>query len=197
VSVIASAQSFAAGFVQAEFDIDEDGYVTAANPILPPVKEIFIGGAASLIVFVLLYKYAWPEIKKAMHGRTERIQTEIDDSAAAKAAAETEADEIREALGDVDAERTRLFAEADEQAAALLDDGRQRLDAEIAELETRAEADIASAATRGSDDLRADMARYSSDAIDAVVESSLDDAAQQNLVEGFIARVGAQSGATS
>lgn len=197
MSVIASAQSFAAGFVQAEFDIDEDGYVTAANPILPPVKEIFIGGAASLIVFVLLYKYAWPEIKKAMHGRTERIQTEIDDSAAAKAAAETEADEIREALGDVDAERTRLFAEADEQAAALLDDGRQRLDAEIAELETRAEADIASAATRGSDDLRADMARYSSDAIDAVVESSLDDAAQQNLVEGFIARVGAQSGATS
>lgn len=197
MSVIASAQSFAAGFVQAEFDIDEDGYVTAANPILPPVKEIFIGGAASLIVFVLLYKYAWPEIKKAMHGRTERIQTEIDESAAAKAAAETEADEIREALGDVDAERTRLFAEADEQAAALLDDGRQRLDAEIAELETRAEADIASAATRGSDDLRADMARYSSDAIDAVVESSLDDAAQQNLVEGFIARVGAQSGATS
>ncbi len=197
MSVIAAAQSLATGFVQAEFDIDEDGYVTAAHPIFPPTKEIFIGGAASLIVFFLLYKYAWPEIKKAMKGRTERIQNEIDESAAAKEQAEKDAAEIREALGDIDAERTRLFAEADEQAAALLEDGRRRLDDEIAELDARADADIAAAATRGSDDLRADIARYSADAIDRVVESSLDDASQQDLSEGFIARVGAQSGATS
>jgi len=37
-------------------------------------------------------------------------------------------------LGDVDGERTRLFAEADAQAEALLQDGRQRLVEEVAEL---------------------------------------------------------------
>ena len=39
----------------------------------------------------------------------------------------------------------------------------------------------------------AEIARYSSSAIDRVVADTLDDAAQQDLIEGFIARVGASS----
>ena len=185
--------SIVAGFVQSEFDIDDDGYVTSANPIFAPFWELVIGASASLIVFALLYKFAWPEIKKGMKARTARIQGDIDDAADGKAVAEKQAVDIRTSLGDIDAERARLFAEADVQADALLADGRDRLDAEVAELEVRADADIASAATRGSDDLRADIARYTSDALEQVVASSLDDAAQQNLIEGFISRVGATS----
>ena len=183
--------ALAGAFVQAEFDVDDDGYVTSKDPILPPLKEVWIGGAASLIIFGLLWKFAWPAIKKGMHDRTARIQDDLDSAAAEKQAAEKEAADIRSALGDIDAERSRIHAEADAQAEAMLADGRARLDAEIAELEARAEADIAAAAGRGSDELQADIARYASSAIDDVVVGSLDDAAQQELIEGFIARVGA------
>lgn len=184
-----------ASLVQVEFDVDDQG-VTSANPLLPPLKEIWIGGAASLIVFAALWKLAMPAIRKAMSDRTARIQGELDDAATATTEAEQSASEIRTALGDIDGERQRLFAEAEQQAAAILADGRARLDAEIAELHARSEADVASAATRGGDELRAEIGRHAAVSIDTVVADTLDDAAQQELIESFIQRVGA-TGATS
>ena len=173
-----------------EIPFDDKGYTTI-NPILPPWKELIPGSLASIIVFTLLFKFAGPIVKKSFADRTARIQKELDDSAAARVAAESEAMRIREAQGDIEAERTRLFAEADAQAQALLADGRVRLEAEMAELEVRAESDIAAAAGRSTDELRSEIARYSGDAVDRIVSDTLDDAAQQDLIEGFIARVGA------
>ncbi|MEL6892369.1 MAG: hypothetical protein AAFP84_12280 [Actinomycetota bacterium] len=176
----------------AEKPVPNDGIgSTSLDPIWAPLKEVIIGGLATLIVFGMLYKFAWPAIAAGMKARTERIQTELDDSAAARSKAESDAADIRTALGDVDAERERLFAEAETQAAALLEEGRARLATEVADLEAKADADIAAAAGRGADDLRAEIARYSSQAIENSVSASLDDAAQQDLIEGFIARVGA------
>jgi len=196
IAAVARAQLLAGDLLRVEWETDDQG-VTSANPILPPIKEIFIGGAASLIVFAALWKYALPAMKKAMHERSDRIQSEIDSASEAKTDADTQAGEIRTALGDIDAERQRLFAEAETQAEAILADGRVRLDAEIAELHERAEADVSSAAGRSSDALRADIGRSASASIDRVVADTLDDPAQQELIEAFIQRVGASTGATS
>ena len=144
---------------EAHFDIDDDGYVTSSHWLWPEQAEIIYGGLASLIVIGLLVWKAGPLIKKALADRTARIQAELDASAKDRADAEAEAAHIRQALGDIDAERQRLLAEADAQAEALLTDGHGRLDAELAELEAKAEADIAAAATRSSDELRAEIAR--------------------------------------
>jgi F-type H+-transporting ATPase subunit b len=125
------------------------------------------------------------------------VQARLDDSAAAKVAADTEAARIREAQGDIEAERARLHDEAETQATALLIDGRARLDVEMAELEARAETDIAAAAGRSSDELRAEISRHSGVAVDRIVADTLDDATHQALIEGFIQRVGASTGATA
>src|SRR5690606_25395939 len=129
-----TSASVIAGLLQAEghdLPFDDKGYTTA-HPILPPKWEMIIGSAASIIVFALIYKFAGPVIKQSFKDRTAGFQKRIDDSAAAKADAESEAVRIREAKGDIDAERARLYAEADTQAEALLADGRARLDAEMA-----------------------------------------------------------------
>ncbi len=198
MSLIANMQAVAGSLVQVEWDIDDDGFVTAADPILPPIKEIFIGGAASLIVFAAIWKLAGPSMAKAVRARTARIQGELDGAAEAQVDADRQAAEIRAALGDIDGERQRLFAEADTQVAAILADGRARLDQEIADLHARAEADIATASDRSGDELRSEIGRHSVTSIDRVVVQILDDAAQQDLIESFIQRVGATSaGATS
>jgi F-type H+-transporting ATPase subunit b len=194
-----SAATLAAGRLlpgAEEIPFDDKGYTTI-DPIFPPLKELVPGTMASIIVFTLLVWKAGPIIRKSFRDRTAGIQKQLDDAAAAKTAADAEAIRIREAQGDIDAERSRLYAEADAQAEALLADGRARLAAEIAELEARAEADIASAAGRGTDELRTEIAKHSSAAVDAIVRDTLDDAAQQELIEGFIARVGASTGASS
>jgi F-type H+-transporting ATPase subunit b len=157
----------------------------------PEGYEIWFFGAAWILVFGLLFWKVGPFAKKALAARTDRVQQELDAAAEAKASAESEAARIRQAKGDIGAERSRLLAEADTQAQALLIDGRARLDREIAELHTKADADIASALGRVTDELRSEIARLASDTADRVVESALDDATQQRLVENYIARVGA------
>lgn len=187
----------AAGLLEAE-SVPNDGIgSTSLSPYFAPMKEVVIGGLATLIVFAMLWKFAWPTIAKSMQDRTAGIQKDLDESAAARKQAESDAADIRTSLGDIDGERARLFAAAEAQAAALLEDGRARLSQEVAEMESKSEADLAAAAGRGVDDLRADIARYASQAIEASVTGSLDDATQQELIESFIARVGAGTGATS
>ena len=171
--------------------IDADGYVTTHSWLLPEMAEIIYGGIASLIVFWALFKFGGPPIKKAFAARTEKIQKELDNASADKSAAATEASQIREAKGDIEAERARLLSEAESHAAAVLEDGRARLAAEVAEVEAKGVTEIAGAQRRVGDELRAEIARLSSAAVDHVVTGSLDDATQQELIENFIQRVGA------
>lgn len=102
---------------------DDNGQIVTHHWLWPEKAELIYGSIASLLIFGLLYKFAGPAIKKAFTGRTERIQGELDAAEAEAAAADAEAATIRAAKGDIDAERARLFAEADEQAEALLRDG--------------------------------------------------------------------------
>lgn len=159
--------------------------------IWPERAEIVYGCTASIIIFVALIKFGGPVIKKGLSARTERIQKDLDSGKNDKASAQAEATSIRAALGDIAAERTRILAEADAQAAALLTEGRARITAEMAGLEQKAEADIAAAAARSGDELRAEIAQLAGVATERVVSSSLDDSTKQALIENFISNVGA------
>lgn len=158
----------------------------------PKQFELIYGGLASVIIFSALYKFAGPIAKKSLTDRTDKIQNEIDSARNAKVSADQEAVQIRTALGDVEKERARILAEADQQATALLSEGRGRIEAEMKDLEAKATADIATASSRVGDELRADIVRLSAIATDLVVRSALDDRAQQSLIEEFISKVGAQ-----
>lgn len=174
-----------------EFDIDDDGFVTSANPIFPPIWEIILQTIASAVIFYLLWKFAGPPIRKYYSERSARIQRELDEAEAAKADAVTQAAEIRTSLGDIEAERSRIRAEAEAQAEALLTEGRARLETEMAELESRAEADLVTVASRSGDELRGEISRHAARAVDQVVIETVDPSLQQQLVEDFISRVGA------
>ena len=156
----------------------------------PEGYEIWFFLAAWILVFGLLFWKVGPLAKKAMAARTARVQGELDAAAEAKSSAEADAARIRQAKGDIGAERSRLLAEADAQAEALLAEGRARLDQEIAELHAKADADTAAALGRVTDELRSDIVRLAAAAADSVVARTLDDATQQRLIEDYIARVG-------
>jgi len=172
---------------------DDNGQIVTHHWLLPEQAELIYGTIASLLIFGLLYKFAGPAIKKGLSDRTARIQGELDSAANAVQAADADATRIRDAKGDIDAERARLFAEADAQAEALLRDGRVRLDREVAELEARAEAELAAGTTRVGDEMRAEISRIVQHATDRVVADSIDKATDDALIEAFIQRVGASS----
>ena len=183
-------------FVSTVFIAAEEGHAIDETHswLLPETAELIYGGIAFIIVMILFWKLgAFKALGKAWTGRTAKVQQQIDDSAAARAAAETEASDIRRAAGDIAAERARLLADADVQAEQLLVDGRSRIETEVAELQVRADAEIASAAHRSGDELQGEISRLSAAAAEQLVEGSLDDATHQRLIEDFIARVGAST----
>jgi F-type H+-transporting ATPase subunit b len=166
----------------------------APNTWLPETSEIIWGTAAFVIILAGLIKFAGPAIKKSLQGRTDRIAKDIADAQAAKAAAERRAAEIRAAKGDINAERERILAEATEAAERVRVEGRARIDAEIAELEIRAGVEIAGAGGRVVAELQSQVASLALTATERVIAAELDDATQVELVERFIATVGATSG---
>jgi F-type H+-transporting ATPase subunit b len=187
--------SFIALVVAAEEHVDQ-----THSWILPEGYEIWFGGIASVIVFGLLFWKVGPVARKAMAARTQRVQDDLDASKRDEEEAVAEAARIRQAKGDIESERARLLAEADERAAALLSDGRSRLEDEVADLDAKATADIESASGRSADELRGEIAGFAAATAERVVQSSLDGETQQRLIEDFIAnvgRTGTAAGATS
>jgi F-type H+-transporting ATPase subunit b len=163
------------------------------HPIFAEAKEVIWGGVSFLIILGLLIKLALPPAKKALGARTVRIQAELDAGEAARANAETEAQHIRTALGDIGAERARLLAEADTQAAALLVEGRARIEQDVADLFAKSRVDLQTASGRVSEELQSEIARASAQAIEHAVAESIDEAAHRRLIDSFIAKVGASS----
>lgn len=162
--------------------------------LLPEQAELIYGSLASIIIFGALMYFAGPPIKRAMAARTERIENELQESADAKSEADREAERIRQAAGNIDDERQRLFADADIQAKAVLSDGRDRLEQEIADLHARSDSEIEAAGGRVNDELRGEITRLANQATERVLaDGAIDDATQQELIESFIARVGASS----
>ena len=159
--------------------------------LLPETAEIIYGGLAFVIVASGLWKFALPEIKKALAARSAKIDEQLTNAANTRAAAEAEATGIRQAIGDIASERARILAEADSQAAAILTEGRARIAAEVADLEAKADADIAASRSRSGDELRAEIAQWAAAAASSADAASLTPGTQQDLIEGFINGVGA------
>ncbi|MEP7202693.1 MAG: hypothetical protein ABI894_08795 [Ilumatobacteraceae bacterium] len=189
--------SFAAALLVAAAGGEHEDITQTPSKFWPEGYELLFGVPASLLVFFLLWKFAGPPVKKGMAARTAKIQAELDVAEADRVEAEAEGARIRQAMGDIASERTRLLAEADTQAAALVEDGRARLTQEIVELEARAEAELVAATARLSDELRAEITRLSAAAVEVIVTGGLDEATQQALVESFIADVGVRAGASA
>jgi F-type H+-transporting ATPase subunit b len=152
--------------------------------------ELIWGGLAFLIVFGVLFWKAGPAIKKGMAARTERIQAELDKSAAAKVAAEQEANEVRASLAGASDEAAAIVSDARRTAEQLKAEGLARVEAELVDTRARALADLESSKGRVSSELQGAVARLAIGAAEQVVERNLDAATQSALVEQFIAQVG-------
>jgi F-type H+-transporting ATPase subunit b len=182
MSVLATIAAFAA----------ETGVRTQTeHSFLPEKAEYVYGTIASLVIFFALFKFAGPAIKKGMAARTERIDKELLQAFNSKTQAESEAAKVRADKGDIAAERSRLLADADAQAAQMLTDGRARIETEVADLEAKAGVDIESGRGRVAGELQNEVAALASAATEKIVAGSLDDSTHQDLIESFIAKVGA------
>jgi F-type H+-transporting ATPase subunit b len=162
----------------------------APNLILPATNELIWGGLSFLVLLILLWKFAYPPLKKGMEGRTERIRNEVESAEATKAEADQLLARYQSDLANARTEASRIIEDARATGEAMKADRLRQLDAEVAELRQRAQADIESAKQQAVADLTDEVASLAIGAAEVVVERSLDRDTQVRLVEQYINQVG-------
>ena len=165
----------------------------APSPILPATEELVWGSISFVLLLGLMWKFAFPAVKKGMEGRSERIRADLDAAEQAKSEAVGVLDGYKAQLADAKAEAARIIEEARQAADALKRDQEARLQTELAEARARAAADIEAAKAQATADLRGELAELAVGAASAVVNKNLDPAAQSQLIEDYISSVGSRS----
>lgn len=178
-----------------KYETDLEGCVAAPNPIIPEITEIIWGGAAFVVLLALMKWKLFPPVKNQMEQRTQRIQDAIDDADRQRAeAAEVKANYEAE-LADAKTEAARIVDEAREQAGVVRADLQARAEADIAEMRERAAADVEASKRQAIADLQSEVSDIALGAAEAVLGRSLEDPEmQRQLVDDYIARVGADQG---
>jgi F-type H+-transporting ATPase subunit b len=170
---------------------DPEACQEAPNPILPATDELVWGALSFAVLFFLLRKYAYPQVKQMMENRAERIRSDLAAAESAKGDAEQVLAEYRAQLNDAKAEAGRIIEEARQAADRLKRDQESRLRDELAELRARAVADIESAKVQAVSELRGEVAQLAIGAAETVVQRSLDAETQTQLIEDYINQVAA------
>ena len=160
------------------------------NPILPSVPELVWGTLAFAIVFFLMWKFAFPSVKKGMDARTERIRESLSTAEQAKNDAQAVLDEYQRQLADARNESNRIIEDARQTAEALRRDLMARAEADAAEVRTRATADIEAAKDRAMEELRSQLTQLTLQLTELVVKRNIDRDANSRLVDDYISSIG-------
>ena len=164
--------------------------VQSRNPILPSVPELVWGILSFAIVFLLMWKFAFPSVKKGMDARTERIRESLSTAEQAKTDAQEVLDEYQRQLADARNEANRIIEEARQTAEALRRDLTARAEADAAEIRTRASADIEAAKSRAMEELRGQLTELTIGLAERVVKRNIDRDSNAQLIDDYIATIG-------
>ncbi len=172
---------------------DPNKCLEAPNLILPATNELIWGGLSFLVLLLVLWKFAYPAIKKGMEGRTERIRNELQTAEGTRAEADQVLARYQADLANAKTEATRIIEDARGTADAMRADRIRQLDEEIAELRQRSQHEIEVAKQQAIADLTNEVAALAIGAAEVVVQRNLDHDTQVRLIEDYINQVGTGS----
>lgn len=162
----------------------------APNPIVPSGNEILWGSVAFIVLVILMWKFAYPAVVKAMEERTNRIRKDLDDAERVRGEAQTILEEYQRQLNDAKGEANRIIEEARQTADQLRRDLMTRAEQEVNELKARSAQDIEAARERALSDLRNQVSGLAIELAEVVVKRNLDRDTNVHLIEEYINQVG-------
>ncbi|MGC3999770.1 MAG: F0F1 ATP synthase subunit B [Anaeromyxobacter sp.] len=173
-----------------------------STPVLAAgaITDINIGltfwtGVTFLLLLVVLWKYAWGPIVKMLAERERTIRDAIESAKKERAEAERLLASQKDALATAQREATEMAMRSKQEVESLRQEltakARQEADALLAE----ARRQIAEELSRARADLKAHVVDLAIDAAGRLVKGSLDEKAQRQLVEEYIAQLPANRAA--
>ncbi len=162
------------------------------NPILPAMNEVIWGALSFAVLLFFMVKKGFPAVKKGMDARAEKIRASLAEADKAKDEADTILEEYRRKLADAQGEAARIIEAARQDADRVGQQMRKQAEADAAEIRERGLADITAQVERVKANLRTEVARLSIELAEKVVERNLDRDTNMALIESFIEQASRQ-----
>ncbi|HEY2300637.1 MAG TPA: F0F1 ATP synthase subunit B [Acidimicrobiales bacterium] len=169
--------------------------VQSKNPILPSFPEIVWGLVSFVVLFLVLWKLAYPAIHKIMQDRTNTIRGNIEEAERVRTEAETILEEYQRQLADARNESNRIIEEARQAAEQVRRELIRRAEDEVAELRRRNTEDLVAAQERIVGQLQSQVRTLAIDLAERVVGANLDRDQNLRLVDQFVAELNARPAA--
>jgi F-type H+-transporting ATPase subunit b len=168
----------------------------AKNPLIPNAGEIVVGFIAFALVFWVLAKLAFPNIRKTYAERTDRIEGGIQRAEEAQAEAQRTLEQYRAQLAEARGEANRMREEARTQGQQILEELRGQAREEADRIRAQGEEQLAAERAQVVTQLRTEVGRLAVQLAERIVRESLqDDARQRRIVDDFLA--GLEGGAAT
>lgn len=158
--------------------------------LLPETSELIAGLIAFSIIFVFVWKWALPAAGAAITARQEAITGQLTEAEKAKQEAESLLEDYRQQLARAKGEANEIVDDARQTADALRTDLVGKAEAEAESIRGKAREDAAAEKDRAAGQIRDEIVSLSLELAQKVVAGSVDEAAQQTLVDRYIDDLG-------
>ncbi|WP_456424480.1 F0F1 ATP synthase subunit B [Rhodocaloribacter sp.] len=160
--------------------------ILAAGLLSPNVGLIFWITVTFLLLLLLLRRYAWGPIIKALDTRERKIEESMARAEQALAEArKIQADNDR-ARREAEQEAQRILREAREAAERMRTEEVEKTRAQIRQMQEQAQAEIEREKQSALDALRAEVADLAIRAAEKILHENLDATRQRKIVDAFI-----------
>ena len=155
--------------------------------LIPNTAELISGILAFSVVFLFMWRFAWPQLKQLLDDRQKAIAGQIQAAEATKVEAQSLLDDYKSQIANAKAEANQIVEEARVQAESVRTGIVEKANSEAEEIVAKAREEAATQKDRAMSEARQEVANLSIDLAEKVVGGSLDREAQQGLVDRYLA----------
>ena len=176
--------------ILAQEHVVEEEPSSGIDLLLPETSEMIAGLIAFAIIFFFVWKWALPAASAALAARQEAITGQLTEAENAKQEAESLLEDYKQQLAQAKGEANEIVEDARQTADALRTDLVGKAEVEAESIRGKAREDAAAEKDRAAGQIRDEIVSLSLQVAQKVVAGSVDAAAQQRLVDGFIDDLG-------
>ncbi|CDL86589.1 F0F1 ATP synthase subunit B [Xenorhabdus cabanillasii] len=154
------------------------------------INATILGQAIAFVLFVLFcMKYVWPPIMAAIEKRQKEIADGLASAERAKKnldlAQANATDQLKKAKADAHA----IIEQANKQKAQIIDDARAEAELERSKILAQGQAEIEAERKRAREELRKQVAMLAIAGAEKIIERSVDEAANSDIVDKLVAEL--------
>ncbi|MDY0069446.1 MAG: F0F1 ATP synthase subunit B [Porticoccaceae bacterium] len=154
------------------------------------INMTLFGQMASFAVFVwFCMKFVWPALTRALEERKNKIADGLDAADRAMRDLELAQGKATEQLKEAKQEAAALIEQANKRANQIVEEAKDKARAEGERLKATAQAEIEQEANRVREELRAKVAALALAGAEKILEASIDENANRELVDKLAAQL--------